>query len=74
MCICIVETHHYSPETITTLLISYIPIQNKMLKFVFNKNNPYAKVAYFGAFCCSSGLLHAACCRFSRPTLCHCGL
>ena len=28
-CICMAESLHYSPETITTLLIVYIPIQNE---------------------------------------------
>ena len=31
-CICLAESHHSSPETITTLLIDYTPIQNKKLK------------------------------------------
>ena len=31
-CICRAESLHCSPETITTLLISYIPMQNKKLK------------------------------------------
>ena len=31
-CICMAETFCYSPETITTLLISYTPIQNKKFK------------------------------------------
>ena len=31
-CICMTESLHCSPETITTLLIGYTPIQNKMLK------------------------------------------
>ena len=30
--ICMAESICYSPETITTLLIGYIPIQNKKLK------------------------------------------
>ena len=28
-CICIAKSLHYSPETVTTLLIDYAPIQNK---------------------------------------------
>ena len=31
-CICMAESLHCSPETITTLLIGYSPIQNKKLK------------------------------------------
>ena len=31
-CICVAESPHYSPETITTLLIGYTPIQNKTFK------------------------------------------
>ena len=31
-CICMTESLHCSPETATTLLISYTPIQNKKLK------------------------------------------
>ena len=31
-CICMAKSLHYSPETVTTLLISYTPIQNKKLK------------------------------------------
>ena len=31
-CICVAESLHCSPETVTTLLISYTPIQNKKLK------------------------------------------
>ena len=31
-CICVAESLHCSPGTITTLLIGYIPIQNKKLK------------------------------------------
>ena len=31
-CICMAESLHYSPETITILLIDYTPIQNKKLK------------------------------------------
>ena len=31
-CICMIESLHCSPETITTLLISYTPKQNKKLK------------------------------------------
>ena len=31
-CICIAESLRWSPETITTLLIAYIPIQNKKFK------------------------------------------
>ena len=30
--ICMAESHHCSPETVTSMLISYIPIQNKTLK------------------------------------------
>ena len=30
ICICMAESLHHSPEIITTLLISYTPIQNKM--------------------------------------------
>ena len=33
-CICIAESLYCSPETMTALLISYTPIQNKMLKKV----------------------------------------
>ena len=32
ICICIVESLHCSPETITTLLIGYTPTQNKKFK------------------------------------------
>ena len=38
-CICVTESLHCSPETITTLLISYTPIQNK--KFVFKNDYTY---------------------------------
>ena len=31
-CICMAESLHCSPETITTLLIGYMPVQNKKLK------------------------------------------
>ena len=31
-CTCMAESLHYSPEAITTLLISYIPIQKKSFK------------------------------------------
>ena len=37
-CICMAEFLHCSPETTATLLISYIPIQNKILKFEKEKN------------------------------------
>ena len=30
--ICMAESHHCSPETVTSMLISYTPIQNKTLK------------------------------------------
>ena len=33
-CICMAKSLHCSPETITTLLISYTPMQNKKLKKV----------------------------------------
>ena len=36
-CMCMAESLHSSPETITTLLISYTPIQNKkILKKIFS--------------------------------------
>ena len=31
-CICMAESLHWSPETITTLLTGYTPIQNKKFK------------------------------------------
>ena len=31
-CICMAESLHWSPETITRLLTGYTPIQNKKLK------------------------------------------
>ena len=31
-CVCMAESHCYSPEAITTLLIGYTPIQNKKFK------------------------------------------
>jgi len=31
-CVCMAEFPHCSLETITTLLVSYIPMQNKKLK------------------------------------------
>ena len=38
-CTCMAESLHCSPETITTLLIGYIPIENqKKLKIAFPKN------------------------------------
>ena len=37
-CICMAESLHSSPETTTTLLIFYIPVQNKSLKFEKEKN------------------------------------
>ena len=36
-CICMAESFHHSPETITTLLIGYTLIQNRKLKFEKNK-------------------------------------
>ena len=43
-CICMAEPFHSSPETITTLLISYTSIQNKMFlkndsHFLLQENN-----------------------------------
>ena len=35
-CICMAESLHCSPESITTLLIGYTPIQNKKLKTWFS--------------------------------------
>ena len=43
-CICMAESFHCSPETTTTLLISYTPIQNKKLKttvLVTTKHNAH---------------------------------
>ena len=37
ICICAAESLHYSPETTTTLLNSYTPIQNKKFKVYFKK-------------------------------------
>ena len=34
-CICMAEFLHFSPETLTTLLIGYTPIQNKKFGFLF---------------------------------------
>ena len=39
-CICMAESLRCSPEAITTLLISYTPIQNKKFK-VWNKEKVY---------------------------------
>ena len=39
-CICVAESLRCSPEAITTLLISYTPIQNKKFK-VWNKEKVY---------------------------------
>ena len=40
-CICMAESVHHSPETITTLLIGYTPIQNAfgVLKKIKKNNN-----------------------------------
>ena len=35
-CLCMAEPLHSLPETITTLLIGYTPIQNKKFKKLFN--------------------------------------
>ena len=40
VCICMAESLCCSPETITTLLISYIPIQNKKFKKKENETLP----------------------------------
>ena len=40
-CLCLAESLHCSPETITTLLISYTPIQNKKLKAIFFFKLPF---------------------------------
>ena len=45
-CICMVESLHCSPETITTLLITYTPKQNK--KFFFKKKTLISNVIVFG--------------------------
>ena len=37
-CVCMTESLLLSPETITTLLISYTPIQNKMLKKIWKSH------------------------------------
>ena len=36
-CVCMAESFHHSPETITTLSIGYTLIQNRKLKFEKNK-------------------------------------
>ena len=51
-CICMTESLHYSPETITTLLIGYRQIQNKK----------FSKISMINSFtqlwlCCILGLL-----------------
>ena len=38
-CICMVESLHYWPETSTTLLIGYTPIQNKMFEIKKKKKS-----------------------------------
>ena len=37
ICICAAESLRYSPETTTTLLNGYTPIQNKKFKVYFKK-------------------------------------
>ena len=37
-CICVAESIHCSPETVTTLLIGYTPVQNKKFKEVSVKS------------------------------------
>ena len=41
-CICMAESHCWAPETITTLLIGYTPIENK--EFFKNKGVPGGSV------------------------------
>ena len=36
-CVCMAESLHCSPETITTLLTGYTPIQNKKKDFLITK-------------------------------------
>ena len=44
-CICMAESLHCSPEIITTLLISYTPIQNKKVLFCFFFKNKGVEVS-----------------------------
>ena len=46
-CICIAESLHCSPETITTLLTGYTPIQNKKLGGECKKKNCITPAALF---------------------------
>lgn len=36
ICICMAESLYYSPQTTTTLLVGYIPTQNKKVKMLYN--------------------------------------
>ena len=45
-CICMAEPLYCSPETVTTLLISYTPIQNKKLKNESEKTTQKTKVIF----------------------------
>ena len=45
-CICIIRPLHCSPETTTTLLIGYTPIQNKKLKRKKKKNRERERQAW----------------------------
>ena len=44
-CICMAESLHCSPETITTLLLGYTPIQKKKF-YVWGKNDWYEKIIF----------------------------
>ena len=52
-CICMAESLHCSPQTITMLLISYTPIQNKKfrkkvyMKYLNSHKQPYASMIIF---------------------------
>ena len=45
-CVCMAASLRCSPETITTLLIGYIPIQNKKLKKHIEVNNCFLYIQW----------------------------
>ena len=48
-CICRVESHCYSPETITVLFIGSAPIQNKKFKVWGKKEIVYVDIIQFSS-------------------------
>ena len=45
-CLCVVESLHCLPETVTTLLISYTLIQSKTFKIIMKKNGSLAMTTH----------------------------